>query len=229
MTKKILLFTFILSIIYPTMAQEIKTEKDTVSYLLGYNVGRNFKQAPYEFNVELLSKGIKDALTGVEMNFTEEEANGILEAWQMGLQQAQEAEANKAAEENKVAGAAFLEKNKKEKGVKTTPSGLQYKIVKDAKGPKPLATDKVKVHYVGTLLDGTEFDSSVRRGEPITFPLNQVIPGWTEGVQLMSVGSKYIFYIPSELGYGDRVVSVIPAGSTLVFEVELLEINPEGE
>ncbi|MEG1762958.1 MAG: FKBP-type peptidyl-prolyl cis-trans isomerase, partial [Bacteroidales bacterium] len=116
--------------------------------------------------------------------------------------------------------------NKKVKGVTTTASGLQYKIVKETKGPKPLATDKVKVHYVGTLLDGTEFDSSIGRGEPITFPLNQVIPGWTEGVQLMSVGSKYIFYIPSNLGYGDRAVSVIPAGSTLTFEVELLEINP---
>ncbi|MEG2337157.1 MAG: FKBP-type peptidyl-prolyl cis-trans isomerase, partial [Bacteroidales bacterium] len=196
MTKKILVFTFILLIIYPSMAKEFKTDKDTVSYLLGYNVGRNFKQAPYEFNVEILSQGIKDALTGVKMDFTEEEANSILEAWQASLQKKQEAEASKAAEGNKVAGAAFLEKNKKVKGVTTTASGLQYKIVKETKGPKPLATDKVKVHYVGTLLDGTEFDSSIGRGEPITFPLNQVIPGWTEGVQLMSVGSKYIFYIP---------------------------------
>ena len=126
-------------------------------------------------------------------------------------------------------GKAFLAENKKKEGVIETASGLQYKVVKMGTGPKPHETDKVKVHYHGTLIDGTVFDSSVERGEPIEFPLNGVIKGWTEGVQLMPVGSKFIFYIPSDLAYGDRDAGpTIKGGSTLIFEVELLEINPAG-
>ncbi|MFM8437975.1 MAG: FKBP-type peptidyl-prolyl cis-trans isomerase, partial [Candidatus Kapaibacterium sp.] len=133
-------------------------------------------------------------------------------------------------EENKAKGAAFLAENAKKAGVTTTASGLQYRVITQGTGAKPLATDKVKVHYKGTLIDGSEFDSSYKRGEPIEFPLNGVIKGWTEGVQLMSVGSKYEFFIPSELAYGDREVGgVIPAGSTLVFEVELLGIPSQSK
>ena len=123
------------------------------------------------------------------------------------------------------AGKKFLEENKLKEGVITTESGLQYEVIKMGKGAKPTATDKVKVHYHGTLTDGTVFDSSVDRGEPITFALNQVIPGWTEGVQLMPVGSKFRFYIPQELGYGARQAGSIPPYSTLIFEVELLGIE----
>ncbi|HEY8405229.1 MAG TPA: FKBP-type peptidyl-prolyl cis-trans isomerase, partial [Flavobacteriales bacterium] len=120
----------------------------------------------------------------------------------------------------------FLEENKMKDGVQTTPSGLQYKVIHEGNGPKPAATDIVEVHYHGTLIDGTVFDSSVERGEPIRFPLNQVIPGWTEGLQLMSKGSKYILYVPENLAYGPRSMGSIKPYSTLIFEVELLDINP---
>lgn len=133
-------------------------------------------------------------------------------------------------EENKAKGTAFLAENGKKAGVTTTASGLQYRVITQGTGAKPLATDKVKVHYKGTLIDGSEFDSSYKRGEPIEFPLNGVIKGWTEGVQLMNVGSKFEFFIPSDLAYGDREVGgVIPAGSTLIFEVELLGIPSQSK
>ena len=134
---------------------------------------------------------------------------------------------NRTLTEQKEEGAKFLAENKKNKDVKETASELQYKVVKEGNGKKPAATDRVKVHYTGTLLDGTVFDSSVQRGEPAVFPLNGVISGWTEGLQLMSEGSKYIFYIPSNLAYGDRGAQTIKPGATLIFEVELLEVNPQ--
>jgi FKBP-type peptidyl-prolyl cis-trans isomerase FkpA len=145
-------------------------------------------------------------------------------------QQRQQENQQREASFNKFITKDLMEKNiKDDKTVKQTESGLQYKVLLEGKGPKPLATDKVKVHYVGTLYDGTVFDSSRQRGEPAVFPLNQVIKGWTEGLQLMTVGSKYKFWIPAELAYGDRPVGQVPksAGSMLIFEVELLEINPK--
>lgn len=228
--KKIILTLIIGSFFtYLCKAQEnnMTTEKEKISYLVGYSMGADFKtRVPYDFDLSQLTKGLETAFKGEESGFSEEETNAILQKWQGEMMQEEQSKTEVQSSENKVKGQEFLAKNAKEKGVKVTESGLQYKVITEGKGAKPLATDNVKVHYVGTLLDGTEFDSSVARGEPITFPLNGVIKGWTEGLQLMTVGSKYTFFIPSELGYGDRAVSVIPAGSTLVFEVELLEINP---
>ena len=139
----------------------------------------------------------------------------------------QEARNNPVARENIEKGEKFMKEIGNNKSVYTTKSGLKYRRVKEGNGKHPKATDRVKVHYTGTLIDGKKFDSSVDRGEPLTFPLNQVIPGWTEGLQLMDEGSKYLLYIPYNLGYGTRDMGDIPAGSTLIFEVELLEINPE--
>lgn len=211
------------------MAQDAK-EKDTVSLLLGHNLGTQIAQMPYEISLESFMDGFQKALKGKESGVAEEDANRILSAWQMRMQQEmqarQQAESQKQAAENKEAGRKFLEENAKQEGVQQTASGLQYKVNVMGTGAKPAATDKVKVHYEGRLLNGEKFDSSIDRGEPTSFPLNAVIKGWTEGLQLMPVGSKFTFYIPAELGYGDRAVSTIPAGSTLIFEVELLEINP---
>lgn len=212
------------------MAQDLKGEKDTVSYLLGYNLGGQIKQIPYQMNLDKFVEGFLKSAKGEESGFKNEEIDRILKAWQENVQKEAEAKERLANEsqsiESKAIGAKFLAENAKVKGVKTTASGLQYKVVTMAKGEMPKATDKVKVHYTGTLIDGTKFDSSVDRGEPITFPLSGVIKGWTEGLQLMPVGSKFMFYIPSDLAYGDRAMSTIPAGSTLIFEVELLGINP---
>lgn len=198
---------------------------DSMSYALGLNVGtdfaKNIKAIPGgKSNVDLLIKGFTTAMKGDSALMTAEFAT---EYFRNYITVAQTNE----AEEKKSAGVKFLAENKTKEGVTTTESGLQYQVLVPAEGPKPKATDSVKVHYKGYLLDGTKFDSSVDRGEPIVFPLNQVIPGWTEGVQLMSVGSKYKFFVPYELGYGEKGAGgVIPPFATLTFEVELLDIKP---
>ncbi|MDE6515057.1 MAG: FKBP-type peptidyl-prolyl cis-trans isomerase [Bacteroidales bacterium] len=211
------------------MAQDAK-EKDTVSFLLGYNLGGQIAQMPYEVAIESFMEGFQKAVKGEESGVSDEDANRILSAWQNKMQQEMQArqmeESMKEAAANKEAGRKFMEENAKQEGVQQTASGLQYKVNVMGTGAKPAATDRVKVHYEGRLLSGEKFDSSIDRGEPTSFPLNAVIRGWTEGLQLMPVGSKFTFYIPAELGYGDRAVSTIPAGSTLVFDVELIEINP---
>ncbi|MDE5605833.1 MAG: FKBP-type peptidyl-prolyl cis-trans isomerase [Bacteroidales bacterium] len=211
------------------MAQDAK-EKDTVSFLLGYNLGGQIAQMPYEVAIESFMEGFQKAVKGEESGVSDEDANRILSAWQNKMQQEMQArqmeESLKEAAANKEAGRKFMEENAKQEGVQQTASGLQYKVNVMGTGAKPAATDRVKVHYEGRLLSGEKFDSSIDRGEPTSFPLNAVIKGWTEGLQLMPVGSKFTFYIPAELGYGDRAVSTIPAGSTLVFDVELIEINP---
>ncbi len=213
-----------------TMTQEAK-EKDTISFLLGHSLGMQLSQMPYEVNVDDFMEGVRKAVKNEPIGISESEAERILSAWQTQMQQEmqmrQQEESQKLSAANKEAGRKFLEENAKNKDVKQTASGLQYKVNVMGKGAKPAATDKVKVHYEGRLITGEKFDSSIDRGEPTSFPLNAVIKGWTEGLQLMPVGSKFTFYIPSELGYGDRSVSTIPAGSTLIFEVELLEINPK--
>lgn len=207
------------------MAQELNNEKDSVSYILGINLGEQVKQMPYEIDVDQFINGFKTAYAGSDYGITKEEMEAVLNNWQKSMQEKLVAEQNKALEDNKALGAKFLAENAKKKGVKQTESGLQYKVEKMGKGEKPQATDKVKVHYVGTLINGEKFDSSIDRGEPISFPLSGVIKGWTEGLQLMPVGSKFIFYIPSDLAYGDRSMASIPGGSTLIFEVELLDIE----
>jgi FKBP-type peptidyl-prolyl cis-trans isomerase len=205
----------------------LKTSEDSISYLIGSDIGHNLMTGGIEYNSEILSQGIKDAKANTDtLVISKQKKDEILGKWQQERMKKQKEEAAKKSEGSKKAGAQFLTLNKNAQGVKELPSGLQYKVIKEGTGPHPKATDKVKVHYHGTLTDGTVFDSSVERGEPISFGLNQVIPGWTEGVQLMTPGSKYIFYIPSNLAYGDREMGKIPAGSTLIFEVELFSIEP---
>lgn len=201
-------------------AQESMTQEEKISYALGASNGEYFKQQGIEVNTDTFMKGFKDGLAGTNQ-FTQAEMEQIFNEFQQMMQKKQ----NSMTEVEKEKGKAFLAENKKKEGVIETASGLQYKVVTMGTGAKPSATDRVKVHYHGTLLDGTVFDSSVERGEPITFGLNQVIAGWTEGVQLMPIGSKFIFYIPSNLAYGDRAAGSIKPGSTLIFEVELLDIE----
>ncbi len=199
---------------------------DSMSYALGMNVGadfaKNLKGIPGgKSNIDLLIKGFATAMKGDSTLMKPEVATEFFRNY---ITKAQSEEQNK----KKLEGQQFLAENMTKEGVKTTASGLQYQVLTPAEGPKPKAVDSVKVHYTGYLIDGKKFDSSVDRGEPITFPLNQVIPGWTEGVQLMSVGSKYKFFVPYNLGYGEQGAGngAIPGFATLIFEVELLDIKP---
>lgn len=199
---------------------ELTTPKQKASYSIGANIGKSMKAQGLDADFDMIAKGMRDGFDGKPALNDDE----IKEAM-MALQQEMQAKAAQAGEKAKADGVAYLAANKSKEGVKTTSSGLQYKVMKEGKGAKPKASDTVKVHYRGTLIDGTEFDSSYKRGEPIEFPLEGVIKGWTEGVQLMTVGSKYQFFIPSELAYGERgSPPAIPGGSTLIFEVELLDI-----
>lgn len=224
MSKKLLILVCACCMCFctTTKAQKEMTNEQKASYALGANYGEQFRNLGLTVDVETLLQGLKDAMAGENMFSPEQmqEAFGYVDEMVKASQ-------DKILKEEKAAGAEFLAKNKKEAGVMETASGLQYKVVKAGFGAKPTATDKVKVHYTGRLLDGTVFDSSVERGEPITFPLNGVIAGWTEGLQLMSEGSKYMLYIPSDLGYGDRGNQGIKPGATLIFEVELIEVNPK--
>ncbi len=205
---------------------ELKTNKDKISYIIGEDIGASLFREGYDLEIEVMIEALRKAANGEVQNLlSEEEKNSIMAVWQQEMQikkQAQmQQEGLKAREEGKL----FLTANRNQEGVKETESGLQYKVVLEGNGARPKSTDTVNVHYHGTLIDGNVFDSSVQRGEPISFPLNQVIQGWTEGLQLMTVGSKYTFFIPADLAYGDSPVGTIPAGSTLVFDVELLGIN----
>lgn len=201
-------------------AQETMTQEQKISYALGASNGEYLKEQGIEIDMESFLQGFKDGYAK-KNKFSANEMEQLFAELNKMMQVKQ----NSIVEEEKAKGAAFLAENKKKEGVVETASGLQYKVITMGTGAKPTATDRVKVHYHGTLLDGTVFDSSVQRGEPITFGLNQVIPGWTEGVQLMPIGSKFIFYIPSNLAYGDRAAGSIKPGSTLIFEVELLDIE----
>lgn len=203
----------------------LPTQIDSMSYALGANVGYDFaeklKTLPGgKYNLDVFIQGLNAALKADTVYMAKDSISAFLNAY---FQKAQQEETGVKKNE----GEKFLAQNALRQGVVTTESGLQYEIIKDTVGPKPVATDNVKVHYEGTLLDGTKFDSSYDRGEPIEFALNQVIKGWTEGVQLMSKGAKYKFYIPYNLAYGEQGAGgVIPPFSTLIFTVELLDINP---
>jgi FKBP-type peptidyl-prolyl cis-trans isomerase len=206
-----------------TLKSQNMTQQEKNSYALGFGAGDNYKNLGLEkndLNFNSFLQGFTDAFVG-ENKFTMEEMQACFQDLQNKIEKRQ----NAGLEVVKEQGKQFLAENKNQEGVIETESGLQYKVIVMGNGPKPLATDKVKVHYHGTVIDGTVFDSSVQRGEPIDFVLNQVIRGWTEGLQLMPVGSKFIFYIPSELAYGDENRGpVIKGGSTLIFEVELFDI-----
>lgn len=193
---------------------------DKISYALGLSMGQNLKSNGVEhINYADLAKGIQDVFEQQHLEISFQEAQSVLNTFFQELEQ-------KVAGKAKAEGEAFLAANAKREGVKVTASGLQYEILEATIGQKPKATDKVKVHYEGTLTDGTVFDSSYKRGEPITFGLNQVISGWTEGLQLMSIGSKYKLYIPYQLGYGERGAGAsIPPYAALIFTVELLGIE----
>ncbi|TAK54517.1 MAG: FKBP-type peptidyl-prolyl cis-trans isomerase, partial [Bacteroidetes bacterium] len=205
---------------------ELKSTKDSVSYGLGMDIGKNIKTQKLDVDGAIIAQALQDYLDSAKLSLTEEQSQAVLAAWRMGLMKKQQEEAAAQGEKNKKEGETFLEENKKKEGVVTLPSGLQYKVMKSGSGPKPTATQTVTVHYKGTLIDGTEFSSSYTNGEPITMPLSQFIPGWSEGLQLMSVGSKYTLYIPAGLGYGERGAGgAVPPNATLIFEVELLEIK----
>ncbi len=204
-----------------TVKSQEMTQEQKVSYALGANIGENFKTTGIELIYDTFLQGVQDGMNGAN-KLSQNEMQAIFNQLNEELQKRQQAE----VEVEKEKGRAFLAENGKKEGVITTPSGLQYKVITMGTGAKPTATDKVKVHYHGTTIDGEVFDSSVQRGEPISFPLNQVIKGWTEGVQLMPIGSKFIFYIPSDLAYGDRGAGPsIKPGATLIFEVELFDIE----
>ena len=204
---------------------ELKTQGEKISYALGLDIGGSLSELHTELDIATLIQAIQDTLTGGDVLLTGKEIAAVMQEFskQMEAKQKQEAQAQQG--KNLTEGEMFMEENKNKEGVQTTTSGLQYKVLTEGDGAKPSATDRVTVHYRGTLLDGTEFDSSYKRGQPATFALNGVIKGWTEGLQLMKMGSKYEFVIPPELAYGKRGTGgQIGPDATLIFEVELLYI-----
>lgn len=208
----------------------LKTEKDKVSYGIGVSIAKNFKKQGIDVNVDILSRGLKDELAGAKLLISEKEMAQVLMAYQNQMRQKMIEARKKAGEANKKEGEAFLAANKKKPGVVTLPSGLQYKILEKGKGKKPKADDTVIVHYRGTLINGTEFDSSIRRGQPITVALAKVIPGWREALPLMPMGSKWQLFIPPNLAYGERGSGKdIGPNATLIFEVQLIGIKGSGE
>src|SRR6266511_1957789 len=214
---------------FPLFGQEkspqLKDQKDKVSYSIGMQIGFNLGRQKVDINPDILAAGIKDAIAG-KPQLTTDQVKDIMAQFEKDM----EAKQKQLGEKNKTEGAKFLEDNKKKPGVKTTASGLQYTVEKEGTGAQPTATDMVTVNYRGTLIDGTEFDSSYKRGQPATFPVNGVIKGWTEALQLMKVGSKYQIWVPSELAYGPRAGSPeIGPNATLVFDIELLEIKKNDE
>lgn len=200
-------------------------KKDTASYAVGVNIGNNLRKDAAMFNIDMVMAGIRDAMVEKAL-LTPEQMQAAFMGLQQEMQEKAEAQKKEAGSKNRETGAKFLAENKTKPGVMTTPSGLQYKVVRQGTGAKPAATNTVKVHYEGKLLDGKVFDSSYQRNQPTEFPLNSVIAGWTEGVQLMPVGSKFTFFIPSELAYGEQGAgSDIGPNEVLIFDVELLEFK----
>jgi FKBP-type peptidyl-prolyl cis-trans isomerase len=205
---------------------ELTTDIQKLSYALGLDIGSYFKTLGQDLDLDVLRQGMVDSYTGNPPLLTQEETVQIQQQFAQKQQEQQIKDTLDMITKNNSAAEAFLKENGAKEGVTTTASGLQYKVITQGEGPKPKAEDIVKVHYKGTLLDGTEFDSSYARNEPAVFPLNQVIPGWTEAVQLMNVGSKFQLFLPPNLAYGDRgAPPVIEPGSMLVFDVELIGIE----
>jgi FKBP-type peptidyl-prolyl cis-trans isomerase len=200
------------------------SQKEKISYGIGVGVARDFKLRGVELEVDAFLNGLKDELSGSKLIMTEKELDSMMDAYARELRVKQEQAEKIAAEKNKKAGEDFLAENKKKESVVTLPSGLQYKVLKAGKGDKPAETDAVTINYRGTLLDGTEIDSSSRKTEPTIFKVDGVIPGLSEAFKLMSPGSKWQIFIPSELAYGDRKVYQIGPNAALIFEVELLSI-----
>jgi len=210
--------------------QELKTDKDKLSYSMGVATGTQMKRQSVDVDVDMFAKGLRDSASGGKLQMTEQQVQDTLMKFQQEMTAKQAEKTKQFAEINKKEGEAFLAENKKKEGVKTLPSGLQYKVITDGKGKKPKESDTVTTHYRGTLIDGTEFDSSAKRGQPATFPVKGVIKGWTEALQLMKEGSKWQLFIPSDLAYGDRGAGAqIGPNATLIFEVELISIQAAAE
>jgi FKBP-type peptidyl-prolyl cis-trans isomerase len=208
----------------------LKTQKDKVSYAIGLNIGKSFRKDSVDVNSAIFARGVKDAITGAKPLLTDEELKAVLTELQAELKKRQDDVTRVAGETNQKAGDAFLAENKTKEGVVALPSGLQYKSIIAGTGPKPAETDSVVCNYRGTLLDGTEFDSSYKRGQPATFPVNGVIKGWTEALQLMPVGSKWQLFVPPGLAYGARGAGgELGPNATLVFEVELISIQEKAK
>src|SRR5438045_1176553 len=226
--KSILLSAVALSFAVSVLAEEkppqLKELKDKASYAIGLNVGFNFKRQNVDVNQDAFTAGFKDALSGRKPLMSEQEVRDTMMAFEKDMQQ----NLTETAQKNAVEAEKFLAANKTKEGVKTTGSGLQYKVMKEGSGAQPKATDTVTVNYRGTLTDGTEFDSSYKRGQPATFPVSGVIKGWTEALQMMKVGSKYQLFIPPDLGYGANGQRAIPPNSVLIFEVELMDVKAPG-
>ena len=210
----------LLGLTTPLKSQTEMTKQQKTSYAIGANMGKNITLDGIEIDLDAFMQGVRDGLAG-QNQFTDKEMEVIFQELQQDV-------LSKRNAAEKAMGKKFLEDNKNKEGVHVTASCLQYKIIEEGKGDKPISTSKVTVNYKGMLLDGTVFDSTEKSGQPISFPLDRVIPGWTEGLQLMSPGAKYIFYIPSELGYGEQgAPGAIPGGATLIFEVELISFVNE--
>jgi len=206
--------------------EKLKTYSEKLSYVLGSDIGKSLKGLSAEIDLDIFRQGVEDSFKGKKLLLTPQQVIQIQREFSQKIQDERTQEIKALTEKNRKEGEVFLAENKKKKGVTTTASGLQYLILKQGDGPKPKATDRVKVHYRGTLIDGTEFDSSYQRGQPATFAANRVIAGWTEALQLMKVGSKYRLFIPANLAYGERGAGAqIGPNATLIFEVELLAIE----
>jgi FKBP-type peptidyl-prolyl cis-trans isomerase FklB len=215
-------------------AAPLTTRKQKFSYALGMNIGNGLRQnltrQSVEFDASLAAQGFKDSLSGATTRLTAEQAQAVLKEVQEEVQKEQQAKLKEISDKNKSAGEEFLAANKSKEGVVTLPSGLQYKILTEGTGPKPAASDTVVCNYKGTLIDGKEFDSSYKRGQPATFPVSGVIKGWTEALLLMPVGSKWQLFIPPNLAYGERGAGAeIPPSATLIFDIELVSIQAKDQ
>ena len=203
-------------------APELKNDDDKLSYIFGYQLGQRLASDGVNVNVDVYSKGVREGMDGAQFRLSQEEMQRVMDEFQKSSEERR----NSLAELNRDAGKSFMAENRNKPGVTTLENGLQYKVIKEGDGSKPKATDTVKVHYRGTLIDGREFDSSYSRNEPATFPVNRVIPGWTAILQMMPVGSHYQVTIPSDMGYGERgAPPMIGPHSVLIFEIELLAIE----
>jgi len=218
MKLRLIVVLGVLFLVSQVSAQEnlvLKNQKDKVSYIIGMNIGNDLKRQSIDISPKILAEGVQQALAGSKPLLTEQEIQETMMAFQKEMMAKQ-----------KERGDAFLAENKKKEGVKTLPSGLQYKVIKAGTGKKPKLNDTVMTHYRGTLIDGTEFDSSYKRGQPVSFLVSGVLPGWTEALQLMEEGAKWQLFIPSNLAYGERGAGgIIGPNATLVFEIELVSIQ----
>lgn len=213
-----------------TDASALNTDKEKLSYSIGADLGKNFKKQGIEVEPQALAQGMRDSMSGDKLKLTEEQMRDVLNKFQQELMAKRNAEFNKKATENKAKGEAFLKENKGKEGVVALPSGLQYKVIEKGTGIKPSKSDTVTVEYTGRLIGGQVFDSSEKVGKPATFKVSQVIPGWTEALQLMPAGSTWEIYVPSDLAYGPRSIGgPIGPNETLIFKIHLLSVNKDKE